>query len=170
MNRKFVLISLVILIALFCFFLFGPVAFGIKKQITISGSIITVSRQVTELKNWPHWNEALKKQDSSLATLSGQNKSLLRYQDLEFAVLKDNPADITVKESSGNRKIYHSIFVFPDTNSALTHVVWIENLPLFSWMKEKMHSSGIVEKNLANLKNYIEDPKEYYGFDIRARN
>jgi effector-binding domain-containing protein len=172
MKRKFLLVVLLILVALICFFLFAPVTFGIKKQLVIAAPIINVSGQVTDLRNWHHWNTLLKNKDSAqfkISDITNQTNSWLRVDSVEYLVLHYSPASITIKESERDKKIYHSIFLFPDSNIANTKVIWIENLSPLAWLKEKIKSSGIVEKNLSNLKNYFEDPVEYYGFDIRTR-
>jgi effector-binding domain-containing protein len=93
----------------------------------------------------------------------------LRTNDDQYYVVSKNAANIIVKEENAGKQIYHSIFVFPDSNIDMTHVVWIENLSPFAWAKEKIYPTGNIEKNLQNLKNYFEDTKQYYGLEIQIQ-
>jgi effector-binding domain-containing protein len=171
MKKKILLIVSLTIVVVFCFFLFAPITFGIKKQIIISAPIIKVANEVTDLKNWTHWNAALKAIDSSLIRSSEKtdNNSWLRANNDQYDVVSKNAANIIVKEENAGKEIYHSIFVFPDSNTDMTHVVWIENLPPFAWVKEKISPAGNIEKNLQDLKNYFEDTRQYYGADIRIQ-
>jgi effector-binding domain-containing protein len=172
MKKKSLIIVSLVVVALLCFFLFAPVTFGIKKQIIISAPLIKVANEVTDLRNWIHWNTSLKTKDSSsfkMSETTNKNNSWLRANGHEYYIVNENPADIIVKEENTGKEIYHSVFVFPDSNIDITHVVWIENLSPFAWIKEKIVPAGNIEKNLQNLKNYFENTKEYYGLDVRIQ-
>jgi hypothetical protein len=172
MKIKFLLIASLIIIALFCFLLFAPITFGIKKEIIISAPLIKVANEVTDLRNWIHWNAALKTKDSSsfkMSETTNKNDSWLQANGNAYLIVSQSPANIIVKEENTGKEIYHSIFVFPDSNIDITRVVWIENLSPFRWAKEKIAPAGNIEKDLQNLKNYFEDTKQYYGLDVRIQ-
>ena len=171
MKRKFVIIASIVLILFFGFLFFAPIEFGIKKQISIKASIIDVAKQITDLRNWPHWNTALKKQDTSLFQFSGITNnvnSFLRFNDHEYTIVQQNAVFVIVKENNQKEKpVYHSLYAFPDSFGTSTNVLWIKNVSPFTWLKEKMNPSGEVEAELNSLKNFMEDPQQFYGFDIR---
>jgi effector-binding domain-containing protein len=172
MKKKFLLVTSLIIIVFICFFLVSSVTFRIKREIIIGAPIINVSGEVTDLKNWFHWNLELKNKDISLFKMSAQtnrNDSWLRTNDNTYRIVSDNAASIIVKEDNSGKEMVHSIFVFPDSNVMVTQVLWEENLTPFNWLKEKLHPSDHVEANLKSLKNYLEDVKQYYGFDIQSK-
>jgi effector-binding domain-containing protein len=172
MKRRILVIVLALFCILVCVLLFAPISFGIKKQILINSPIIAVAGQITDLGKWPHWQAALKHIDPTVIKESGQMKKIdswLKINDHEFTILQAGPANILVREQDPNKTRYHSVFVFPDSTINLTHVEWVEDLPFFNWVQEKIKPSGEVEESLANLKNYMEDPSQFYGFPLLIR-
>ena len=173
MKRKFVIITSIILILIFCFLFFAPIEFGIKKQISIHASIIDVTKQITDLHNWPHWNTALKKQDTSLfqfSNITNNINSFLRFNHRQYTIVQQNGAFVIVKENNENaRPVYHSLYAFPDSLGTSTNILWVKNVSPFAWIKEKLNSSGEIEADLTSLKNFMEDPNQYYGFPLRIQ-
>ncbi len=169
MKRRIVVIVFIFLLVSVGVLFFAPITFAIKKQITISASITAVADQITDLRNWPNWNEELKKENiPSLQNAAQINKtrSHLHYANVSYDLIRQSAAAVLVKVDDNGAKKYHSIFILPDSNINFTTVFWIENLSPASWIKEKIHSSGKIEVNLNSLKNYMEDPRQYYGFNI----
>jgi effector-binding domain-containing protein len=172
MKKRILLIVSLIIVVVFCFLLFAPITFRIQKQIIITAPLIKVANEVTDLKNWLHWNIGLKTKDTSSFKMSektNNNNAWLRTDNDEYNIVNENAADITVKEKNAGKEIYHSIFVFPDSNIKVTRVLWIEKLTPVNWLKEKSDPSVNIEANLESLKNYLEDVKQYYGFDIQLQ-
>jgi effector-binding domain-containing protein len=173
MKRKFVIIASIILILIFCFLFFAPIEFGIKKQISIKASIIDVTKQITDLRNWPHWNSALKNRDTSLfqfSKITNSTNSFLRFTDRQYTIVQQNGAFVIVKENNENaRPVYHSLYAFSDSLGTSTNILWVKNVSPFEWIKEKINSSGEVVADLNSLKNFMEDPNQYYGFPIRVQ-
>lgn len=173
MKRKFAIIILTALVLASCFLFFAPVDFGVKKQISIHAPITDVVNQITNLHNWPHWKNGLKNQDTSLfqvSTTSTNINSFLRFRDKQYTILKDNAASVTVRENIGNvNAAFHTIFAFPDSFGTATTIQWIKNVSVFSWLIEKLKSSGEIEGDLKSLKNYMENPIAYYGYPIEVK-
>ncbi|HSZ85847.1 MAG TPA: hypothetical protein VK787_07435, partial [Puia sp.] len=95
MKIKFLLIASLIIIALFCFLLFAPITFGIKKEIIISAPLIKVANEVTDLRNWIHWNAALKTKDSSsfkMSETTNKNDSWLQANGNAYLIVSQSPA------------------------------------------------------------------------------
>ncbi len=172
MKRKFVVIASIVLILLFGFLFFAPIEFGIKKQISIKASIIDVAKQITDLRNWPHWNTTLKKQDTSLFQFSNSTNnvnSFLRFNNREYRIIQQNAVFVVVRENNEKEKpVYHSLYAFPDSFGRSTNILWIKNVSPFTWLKEKIKPSGKVEADLNSLKNFMEDPQQFYGFNIHV--
>jgi effector-binding domain-containing protein len=122
------------------------------------------------LRNWPHWNTTLKNQDTSLfqfSNISNNVNSFLRFNDHEYTIVQQNGAFVIVKENNEKAKpVYHSLYAISDSFGTSTNILWIKNVSPFEWIKEKLNPSGEIEVDLNNLKNFMEDPKQFYGFNI----
>src|SRR5579862_3661835 len=171
MKRRILLIFSLLVLVAFCIFLFAPITLRIEKQIIITAPLINVANEITDLKNWLHWHVGLKIKDTSSFKMSEKTNAgnaWLRTGNEEYDVVNENAADIIVKEKKAGKEIYHSIFVFPDSSIKTTRVLWVKNMTPINWLEEKLNSSGNIEENLASLKSYLEDVKQYYGFDIQT--
>lgn len=128
----------------------------IKKQIVIGADIGNVAAQVTRLENWKHWYPHLIGEDRAAGN------------DL-FRPININPSEIIVKEEVDGRRLYHSIFAMPDAYGAKTRLTWIIATSLLTSSKEKLALADEMETGLKNLKKFIEDPKQLYGFPIEIK-
>jgi effector-binding domain-containing protein len=148
MNKRSVIILAAVLSLLIIGILLST-QFGIKreKEVIVSTPIIEVSPVVTDLKNWPDWFAGV-----------GEYK---------FQMINSNPAGATVKSERGSIQSIYVISAYPDSIPSRTHLKWTTLISGFDWLKEKLFfiddSPG---SRLGELKNYFENPREFYGFDI----
>jgi effector-binding domain-containing protein len=171
MNKKKRYIILSILLLFICVLLFAPITFGIKRQISISIPVMRVAVQVSDLKNWPHWDNALKDSGGVPIKMSPATNVVgawLQTNDRRLDVTQYTPSFVVVQETKGSSTVYHEVFVKADSNVNKTIVVWIDNFSLLTWLREEIFPVHHTEENLQHLKNYLEDPKQYYGFDIHV--
>jgi effector-binding domain-containing protein len=169
MRKKIFLTVMALLILCFFFLWWAPINFGIQKEIEIASPIDHVTGQFTDLRNWRNWNPELHALDTAsfnYSRLSFQVNSILQASTHQFTILKNSAAYILVKEQTGNTKEYHSIYAFSDSLGSFTRVIWIRALSPFQWIKETLFPRNEMENGLAHLKNFIEDPNQYYGFPI----
>lgn len=171
MNKKKRYIILSLLLLFICILLFAPITFGIKRQISISKPVMRVAVQVSDLKNWLHWNSSLKDSGGVQVKMSPETNvagAWLQTRDQRLEVTQYTPSFVVVQETKGSSRVFHEVFVQADSNLNKTTVVWIDNFSPLSWVREKIFPSQHAEENLQDLKNYLEDVKQYYGFDIHV--
>ena len=171
MNKKKRYIILSLLLLFICILLFAPITFGIKRQISISKPVMRVAVQVSDLKNWLHWNNSLKDSGGVQVKMSPETNvagAWLQTRDRRLEVTQYTPSFVVVQETNGSSRVFHEVFVQADSILNKTTVVWIDNFSPFSWVKEKIFPTQHAEENLQDLKNYLEDVKQYYGFDIHV--
>ena len=169
MRKKVVLVVICILFAGIVFLIAGPLNFGIKKEIDIAAPIYNVAGEFTNLRNWRNWYPELKGLDSSAfvysASTTGPN-ARLQTGDQTYSILEGNPAYLRTSAQIHGYREFESLYAFPDSLGITTRVIWIRALPVLSWLKEKLAPGREMETGLDNLKNFIEDPGQYYGFPI----
>jgi effector-binding domain-containing protein len=169
MRKKIFLTIMVLLVVSFLFFWLAPINFGIQKEIEISSPIDRVSSEFTNLRNWKNWNPDLRSLDTAnfdYSRIGFQANSILKAGLHQYTMLKNSAAYILVKEQTGYSNVYHSIYAFSDSLGFSTHVIWIRALSPFQWIKETLFPQKKMEAGLIHLKNFIEDPNQYYGFPI----
>ena len=170
-RKGWKIITLVLIVGVGVFFL-SRLSFRVKKEITVNASLFIVSRQITDLRNWRKWYPQAQNADSNLIRYSGSNTSVnssLQIGGHHYIVTRVNPEEINIKEQTGKKLTYHSVIAVSDKLGIHTRVQWSAAVDFFSWMNEKIHDRGSIEKNLKSLKQYIEDPLLYYGFPIEMK-
>ncbi|HTR32002.1 MAG TPA: hypothetical protein VMH27_22175 [Puia sp.] len=143
-------IAIACLIAALLIGLLLSTQFGIKREneVAISAPIIEVSPVLTDISNWPRW-------------FAGAG-------DYRFQLIDKNPAGLTVKSERAKIQSVYTIAAYPDSLPANTRVRWTTVTSGFDWIKQKLwYTDDNPASRLAALKNYFEDPRQFYGFDIR---
>ena len=159
-------------VLLLCCSLFLPIPVEIKKEITIESSIVNVSGQVTDLRNWKHWYPFFEEKDTSSLHYSYSTttvNSFLHFDKHQYTIVNVNAAAITIKEETDGRAIYQSLTAEPDSFGRFTHVRWIKAITPFIWLKERFSLTREMRTGLNNLKIFMEDPNQLYGFPIEIR-
>src|ERR1700729_1869064 len=137
MNKKKTFITLSVLVLLICFLFLAPLTFGIKRQISISIPVMRVAVQVSDLKNWPHWNNTLEETDGApirMSPVTNEIGAWLQTSDRRLYVTQYTPSFVVVQETVGSSSVYHEVFVKADSNVNKTIVVWIDNFTPMAWI------------------------------------
>jgi len=147
-RRSVIIFATVFIIVLAAVLLSTQFAIKRESEIIVSTPIYEVSPVITDLKKWPDW-------------FGGAGN----YQ---FRLISSNPAGITVNAERAKIHSIYQISAYPDSISSRTRLKWITLISGFDWMKQKL---GFIRDNpearLDELRGYFENPKEFYGFDIR---
>lgn len=171
-KRKWIVVITTFVILLFCFILLLPIPIELKREIKIESSLVNVSSQVTDLQNWAHWHPLLINKDTTLFSYSNGSKTVnatLHIHRHDFTIVKTNPVDITIDEKDEEKEIFESLTIKPDAYGRFTYVQWIKVITPYIWLKERYNLTSEIENGLQNLKNFMEDPYQFYGFPIEIR-
>ncbi len=149
MKKKSVIVIASLLVILVAGILLST-RFGIKreKEIIVSTPISEVSPVLTDLENWPHW--------------------FTGAANYQFHLINGNPVGVTVKAEQGSIRSIYFVSSYPDSIPSNTHIKWTTLISGFDWLREQLcfiHDDP--ESRLEELKKYFENPKEFYGFDIK---
>jgi effector-binding domain-containing protein len=169
MKKLIIGISVLLLVALIMLWL---ISFNIKKQVTIRASIFNVANQITNLRNWNHWHPQLKGRDTASFNYSKQTNvvnSFLDFKGQTYTITNVNSQGIEFETKTDNDKNYQSIAAYPDSFLTITNVTWTKKIHLITWFKEKFNQGSEMERGLKNLKEFMEDPRKFYGFHIEIQ-
>ena len=136
-------ILLLILLAIICLL---PIPVTIQREVKIHGTLFDVSKQLTDIENWPNWYPR--------AAMTGPP-----------VVISSNPAGLTYRQSDGHHEILQSLTAVPDTSADQTRVYWIRQAPLRKWILSKI-GADYMQSGLDSLKAFLENPATLYGFPI----
>jgi|GEM_PF-3162056 len=142
MNRRAALIILVLLLAVGTVIVFRH-SFTVSSSVHIDAPLDIVAPQVSVLQNWQRWY--------------GQGVERLSR-------VSGGPVSIVVRDTG--QVFEQAVGVVPEMDGRSTRVVW--SRPVTVWQRITRADTSMVHQ-LAALKEYIEDPRSYYGFDIRIR-
>ncbi len=171
MKKKIWIFAALVLLIIILFA--APFRFTLTKDIIISRPIYDVVNQFTDLHNWQNWQpDFINKKDSTLYFSSNTtqvNSFIHTSNNHRFTLTATNPAGIVFKEENANKINYQSILAEPDSMGKSTHIFWKKYLTPLDWIKEKFINTNI-NTELISLKQSLEDPIKFYGFDIQLKN
>ena len=136
-------IPLLILLIIICLL---PIPVTIQREVKIHGTLFDVSKQLTDIENWPNWYPR--------AAMVGLP-----------IVISANPAGLTYRQSDGYQEVLQSLTAVPDTSADQTRVYWIRQAPLRKWILSKI-GPDYMQTGLDSLKSFLENPATLYGFPI----
>jgi len=142
MKKKIVLVIMGLIIVAALVVAWG-FSFTESRSVTIDAPVDIVAPQVSGLPNWKKWY--------------GEDAGRLSF-------VSGGPVSIVVRDTG--RSFEEAVAVVPQMDGRSTRVVW--SRPVTVWQRLAGADAGMTH-HLAALKNYIEDARSYYGFDIHIR-
>jgi effector-binding domain-containing protein len=165
MKKRFLTVVIIcspLILAGFLFF--APIHLTVTKDLTIVMPIDQVSHQITNIQNWQNWFPGLKGKDSAVFNHINLANPVLNINSDRYTTLDTRPNAIAVEEEKGREKVYHYFILSADSFGNATKVNWTRSLTMFAWCKNKIAPSPTEEAALDGLKQFMEDPKTYFGF------
>jgi effector-binding domain-containing protein len=163
MRKWVAVILLILLVAIICVW---PITQ--KTNITISATFDNTVLQIIHLENWKNWYPEIKKAYNNDSTNysfkkdSSQKIYTITASSKKFIVHVLSPTSYQVNEVSGNWTDIFAFSVLPGNDKM--QISLVKKDPLLFVLLNK-NKSG--ENALNGLKDYLEDPKSFYGFEIK---
>lgn len=164
--KKGVAVILVIIILLCAAFIL-PVTQ--KTTISISATFDNTVLQVMHLENWKDWYPEIKKTYTKNPSAYKLEEDTLKkiytiiIPGKKFIIHAISPLSYEVNEVTSHKAEIFAFTVFPGNASGKMEVYLIKKTPLiFNLFKTNVGKSVI-----DGLKDYLEDPKQLYGFEIK---
>ncbi len=160
----FVALLLIICIVVICVY---PVTQN--STINVSASFENTVVQVVHIENWKNWYPEIKKAYQNNPSEYRLIKDTSKKTDTIFIPGKKivihtvAPMSYEIRELSGSKVNSFAFSVYPSSLPRKMNVFIAQKRPFIATLFNKKNN----ETTLYGLKNYLEDPKELYGFDIK---
>jgi effector-binding domain-containing protein len=157
---------LLIVVLLIIFFSF-PVSK--KTSISIVASFDNTMPQITNVYNWKNWYPSIKESFKnnpagySITENRSQKTYTINTPDKKYIILAITPMAFQVREVTGSWEDIFAFSVFSGDTLGRMKIIIEKKSPLFLAIIGKDKTGDVA---INGLKIYLEDPKEFYGFNI----
>jgi effector-binding domain-containing protein len=164
--KKRVVAFLIILVILIIFFFFPVLK---KSSISLNASFDNTMPQITHVENWKNWYPSMK--ESYKNNPAGyhftedptQKIFTVSIPGKKFIIHAITPMAYQVREVSGNWEDIYAFTVFPGDTLGRMKINIEKKSPMLLAIFGKNKTDEVA---INGLKMYLEDPKEFYGFNI----
>lgn len=159
---------LVVLVPIFAIVLILLVPFKQQKTISIKVQYFVVLQQLLQPENWNRWQPEIKQawqQDSTqLKTITEGANTTFQTPDWHIET-KMNGFGLDVKKNIKGKSEHYSFTVLADKNVRHTNIHLIADTYGFKWLIDLFARKSLFA-DIETLKQYMEDDRAYYGFQI----
>lgn len=140
-----------------------------NSTINISATFDNTFLQVLHIDNWKNWYPEIKKAYKAdptayhLSTDSSKKIDTITVPGEKFIIHAVTPMAYSVTETGSHSQNF-AFSVFPGETAGKMKVFVTKKVPLVSTFFQKNQDA---ENPLEGLKNYLETPEEFYGFNIK---
>lgn len=165
--KKSVAVILIILV-LFCIAFIFPITQ--KTTINISATFDNTLLQIIHLENWKNWypeiKEAYKNNPADYSLKEDTSKKIytINIPGKKYIIHAISPMSYEVSEVSNNDEDIFAFTVFPGGAPGKMQINLIRKTSLIFILFNKNNAG---KKVINELKSYLEDPKQFYGFEIK---
>ncbi|RYY28873.1 MAG: hypothetical protein EOP41_02915 [Sphingobacteriaceae bacterium] len=149
-------------------FMLGFVPFNQKKDLVIKAKYENVFNQVLKPLNWKNWQQDVKaawQHDSTQVNITAKGtNAAIEAPDLHIET-RLNGFGLAVEKSIKKRNEHYSFTLQIDKNFKHTDIHLTAKTNGFKWLMLRLNTKSIFT-DLEALKQYLEDDKAYYGFQI----
>lgn len=159
-----ILIAIFLVVGISAFF---PV--NIIHTITITSNFDNTYQHVSNLNEWEHWNPAIKKINNGSKKFDQNNnqKISFRHADDSISVTKITPFSYFVFGIINKKSVSYNLNIIPSSSTNKLDVGTLERTKFFNYIFRSADSTN-GEKTLAALKEFLENTKNTYGFNIKS--
>ncbi|NCD72516.1 hypothetical protein [Mucilaginibacter agri] len=115
----------------------------------VKASVFNLSPQLSDINQWHKWN-----------------KTFFGSENRQITIKVNNPASFTILQKDNRDAAAEHIAIMPLVDTA-SQVQWIVQQSGFRWLITKISDDDMIERQLADLKNFVESPNAIYGFPIQ---
>lgn len=141
-----------------------------NSTINIAATFDNTFLQVLHVDKWKNWypeiKQAYKENPASykITTDSSQKTDTISISGKKIIVHAVTPMAYDVTETGNHSERNFAFTVFPGTNAGKMKIFFERKVPLFATFFQKNDDA---ENPLEGLKNYLETPLEFYGYNIK---
>jgi hypothetical protein len=145
-------------------FVLSFIPFTNKRKVVIKASLYDVAKQINDLNNWKKWYAGFEADSIKISGSFNSDQSAITSA-YSYTLHHLNPlaVSLTRKNNSSSSSI---VEITPLTDST-TVVAWNEKIIIFEMIKRSIKPQYSRQRNLDNLKRFMEDVTYKYGFLIK---
>ena len=163
---RLVLVSIIVfaLVIIFLFSLF-PKNPSVSRVIKIHGSQEELTRILTDLSNWPAWNQFLAESDEGKIRVSAPSNlpgSTIQKGQLTVRLISSGIDSVLTLWTNSQGRSFSSVFLLMPADKDSTYIQWKFSFHLHWYPWEKLGSmfyerqfGPVMEKSLFNLEDYL---------------
>ena len=139
-----------------------------KHSLTISANFENTGTQVIHINNWKNWYPEIKNvyqknpSDYHLIENPSSNTDTILIPGKKIAIYPIAPMSYSISEISKNAVKNFSFSIYPSDVPHKMNLYIVQRKPFITTIFDKDNK----DNPLYALKNYLEDPKELYGYNI----
>lgn len=165
MKKKVVISLLVLVVLSLCF-----IPFRQQKTVNIQAQYFITLQQLLKPENWQNWQPDVYKawkKDSTQVKISKSNKIFtITVPGIIFNIDHTGGFALKIDKKINGKNSTYTCIVLPNNLKGTTFIKVVKRSSLVQLLSNYL-SKKPTDPDMAALKNYLEDAKLYYGFDIK---
>jgi effector-binding domain-containing protein len=162
-------ISLLILLLFIVIISIGFIPFNQQILIKIDASYFNCYQKLFNVDGWQSWYPDAKNKKTAITLINSQNVFEFTFPGETVLVKKENGNTLSIKKVINKKHINYFYSLIPDTNPLKASVIVTFKINLINYLIPSLRNSRVAETNVNCFKSYMEDAKQYYGFDIKTQ-
>ena len=134
-----------------------------RKEIRISLSYLKINQQISSINNIAKWYLPFSSSDTSNLKILGKDRLLVDNSELSITKLTGLRSEYKITENNQSGNI---VFDLVPVNADSTMVILSYESTIWNKLLANKMVITNAEKSLHNLKEYFEDTKKMYGYEI----
>ncbi len=157
----FILCALIVIIAI------GFIPFNQQVVVKINSSYFNCYQQIFNAGGWQNWYPDVKNKQSSVTLINSPNIFEFTISGGSVLVKKQGSGTLSIVKTSGKKDFNYTLTAAPDTNQLNTLIIIGFRANMINYLIPSLRESSLQETGVYHFKNYMEDTKQFYGFDIK---
>jgi len=145
----------------------GFIPFNQHVFVKIDASYFNCYQQLFNVDGWQKWYPNGKNKQAAVTLINSQNIFEFTFRGESVLVKKESSNILSISKVINKQHINYSYTLVPDTNPLNTNIIVTFRTNLINYIIPSLQKARISETNINCFKNYMEDVKQYYGFDLR---
>jgi effector-binding domain-containing protein len=162
-------ISLFIILLFIVIISIGFIPFNQRVFLKIDASYFNCYQQLFNVDGWQNWYPDAKNKKPTITLINSQNVFEFTFPGESVLVQKENSNTLSIRKVINKEHINYLYSIIPDSNPLITRMIVILKTNLINYVVPSLRKVRIAETNVNCFKSYMEDVKQYYGFDIRTQ-
>ncbi|TWI96245.1 hypothetical protein JN11_03979 [Mucilaginibacter frigoritolerans] len=159
-TSLFILLLFIVIISI------GFIPFNQRVLVKINAPYFNCYQQLFIVDGWQKWYPGRKSKKSAIILINSQNIFEFTYPGESVLVKKESSNTLSINKVINKQHINYSYTVIPDANPLNTNIIVTFKTNLINYISPSQQKVKLVETNVNCFKNYMEDVKQYYGFDL----